>query len=43
MAGFGYVDGGKEPLGDSASKMRADIEAHIQWLSNNLKELDQEI
>jgi transposase len=25
------------------AKMRADIEAHIQWLSQNLKELDQEI
>ncbi len=25
------------------AKMRSDIQAHIQWLSNSLKELDQEI
>jgi transposase len=25
------------------AKMRSDIEAHIQWLSSNLKELDEEI
>jgi transposase len=33
----------KNRLVSVRAKMRPDLEAHIHWLSNNLKELDQEI
>jgi len=33
----------KNRLGTVRAKMRADLEAHIQWLSNSLKDLDKQM